>query len=522
MPPPALRCLAVGAALGLALSAAPARAQLVVEPGALAVMLEQGEEAVRTVALTNAGDEAVAFCLSFNRPLQRDEAVVRLSESAMGGVCGPLGEVLLYLDQEGYIAQGGVAWDPFGLTMIPDGRLFAADTNDPRTHELTAELEVVRSFEHPFVDELDTFPTTQGVTYNADTGTLWWLNVEKRRFEVLRALLLEGDLDGVPTGRRIELPVAATAPPPFETGEPVGPSYDPATRRYYFVDGLNHTIWAVDTLGTVIPGYPTVQTAYPDALITFSLDAHGGASGEPEAVRLELGTALAEEDEFSRIVVVDRFGEGVGIETPLPDVSGGSGFGSIEGNPLRSRTDPNGVLYFPFVNFDTDGIVGIRPHPLPPSWLAVSAWAGTLAPGEETQVTLTFRPGRRSVGEYTATLQAFEAATGAALEVPLTLTVTQGTDAEGEGMEPEEARLAVYPNPSVGAATVTLTLPGAADVAVVVYDVLGRRVATLADGRMEAGTHRLPLDGSRLPSGVYLVRAELSGEVITQRITILR
>ena len=82
--------------------------------------------------------------------------------------------------------------------------------------------------------------------------------------------------------------------------------------------------------------------------------------------------------------------------------------------------------------------------------------------------------------------------------------------------------MAVYPNPAAGEATVMLTLAEAAEVTLAVYDVLGRRVVTLADGRVEAGTHRFALNGPALPLGLYLVRAELSGEVITQRITILR
>lgn len=80
-----------------------------------------------------------------------------------------------------------------------------------------------------------------------------------------------------------------------------------------------------------------------------------------------------------------------------------------------------------------------------------------------------------------------------------------------------------YPNPSQGAAVVPLVLTGAAEVNVSVYDVLGRRVAMLAEGRFEAGSHRLALDTSALPAGVYVVQAAVGdARAFSQRLTVIR
>ena len=79
---------------------------------------------------------------------------------------------------------------------------------------------------------------------------------------------------GCRRGDGSRLPVAETAPPPYETGRPVGLAYDAATQRYYYVDFANRDLWAVDTLGTVAPGYPVTFEAYPGVAFGFGLDAH--------------------------------------------------------------------------------------------------------------------------------------------------------------------------------------------------------------------------------------------------------
>lgn len=46
--------------------------------------------------------------------------------------------------------------------------------------------------------------------------------------------------------------------------------------------------------------------------------------------------------------------------------------------------------------------------------------------------------------------------------------------------------------------------------------------ALLAEGLLAIGTHRFTLDGSDLPAGIYLVRAESGERRLTERITLVR
>ncbi|MDP2886923.1 MAG: T9SS type A sorting domain-containing protein [Ignavibacteria bacterium] len=63
-----------------------------------------------------------------------------------------------------------------------------------------------------------------------------------------------------------------------------------------------------------------------------------------------------------------------------------------------------------------------------------------------------------------------------------------------------------YPNPFNPSTKISFTIPEARYVSLVVYDALGREVATLVDSELGAGTHTASFDGRNLASGVYIYR----------------
>src|SRR5262245_21421043 len=81
-------------------------------------------------------------------------------------------------------------------------------------------------------------------------------------------------------------------------------------------------------------------------------------------------------------------------------------------------------------------------------------------------------------------------------------------------------------NPASGPRAFRFGLPGAAHVELAVYDVSGRRVATLAKGEHPAGWHTkswaVNEDGAAPASGVYFARLIASGRMYSSRLVILR
>ncbi|MGH7731999.1 MAG: WD40/YVTN/BNR-like repeat-containing protein [Candidatus Eiseniibacteriota bacterium] len=76
---------------------------------------------------------------------------------------------------------------------------------------------------------------------------------------------------------------------------------------------------------------------------------------------------------------------------------------------------------------------------------------------------------------------------------------------------PRPAALRSRPNPFTAATTFAFTLAHRAHVRLDVFTVNGRRVATLADGEREGGTHLVPWEAGDLPSGLYLAVLRTGG-----------
>lgn len=82
--------------------------------------------------------------------------------------------------------------------------------------------------------------------------------------------------------------------------------------------------------------------------------------------------------------------------------------------------------------------------------------------------------------------------------------------------------LAVAPNPAASDATVSFSLPDSRETSVEVFDVVGRRVATLAEGLLPAGDHTVTWEAATSAPGLYIVRLRAGAEAGVQTITLSR
>jgi len=79
-----------------------------------------------------------------------------------------------------------------------------------------------------------------------------------------------------------------------------------------------------------------------------------------------------------------------------------------------------------------------------------------------------------------------------------------------------------YPNPFNPGTTIRFEMPRSSMVRLTVYDILGREVAVLVNGRMDAGVHEARFDASRLAGGAYFCRLQAGSFVTTMNMLFLK
>lgn len=89
-------------------------------------------------------------------------------------------------------------------------------------------------------------------------------------------------------------------------------------------------------------------------------------------------------------------------------------------------------------------------------------------------------------------------------------------------LHPSSLILSCAPNPFNPSTRIEFDLARAERVRLRVYDVLGKEVAVMSDGLLEAGRHSIIFDGTALSSGIYFARLETGKSVRTEKLMLLK
>jgi hypothetical protein len=97
-----------------------------------------------------------------------------------------------------------------------------------------------------------------------------------------------------------------------------------------------------------------------------------------------------------------------------------------------------------------------------------------------------------------------------------------GTAVNGEDFAAGLALAAPSPNPARGVATLTYRTGTAAEVQIDVFDLTGRRVASLAEGIVLPGAHTATLRTADLAAGLYVVRLTQGAAAVTRPLVVVK
>lgn len=99
---------------------------------------------------------------------------------------------------------------------------------------------------------------------------------------------------------------------------------------------------------------------------------------------------------------------------------------------------------------------------------------------------------------------------------PMSVAAEPGAQPNATGL------LSSYPNPFATSTTIPFRLAEPGPVRLTVHDLLGRTVATLAEGSRAGGRHEVVFDAAGLPNGLYFVRLDAGLATTTRKILLQR
>ena len=97
-----------------------------------------------------------------------------------------------------------------------------------------------------------------------------------------------------------------------------------------------------------------------------------------------------------------------------------------------------------------------------------------------------------------------------------------GVENEIAGLPAEFSLSQNYPNPFNPETVIRYSIPKAEEVSLVVYNLIGEKVAHLIDERKPAGNHQVTWDASNMASGNYLYRLQSGDFVLTRKMVLLK
>ncbi len=224
-----------------------------------------------------------------------------------------------------------------------------------------------------------------------------------------------------------------------------------------------------------------------------------------------------------------QYGAGSALRLTIPDTVG------TVGDTLRLalRVSPGVFSSFElalYTDAEVAEVVGVQPGALIRAGLVVHRRAGDTTHVAFASATPVSGPGSLLLVDVvlrapsTSSVRASGKVDGSqgALEVTQGRITAQVATPVATSPRLAAPDLRLSPNPSREHLVVEYRLDTLGPVDISVYDVLGRRVASVHEGHEAAGPHEVRARLDALPAGTYVVRLDANGEVITRLLVIVR
>lgn len=158
------------------------------------------------------------------------------------------------------------------------------------------------------------------------------------------------------------------------------------------------------------------------------------------------------------------------------------------------------------------------------SWLSVTPRSGSVASGAEFPIRLRINATSLPVGFSSATVNILCNALDSNRQVRLIVNVEPNSAPTLDPhRQPSVLRLSkACPNPFNSTTTVGVELPVSSDVALSVFDLSGRLLESIYNGKLSSGTHRFLWEALERPAGIYFISLQAGGKLYLQKAVLVK
>ena len=147
----------------------------------------------------------------------------------------------------------------------------------------------------------------------------------------------------------------------------------------------------------------------------------------------------------------------------------------------------------------------------------------TLEPDSSRVIEVEFRPATADTFQATLEIRHDAPNRDNPLTISLKGTGKLSTSVDQERQLPRQPELHQnHPNPFNPVTTIRYDLPEQMEVRLEIFDILGRRVATLVDEEQRPGTHHAVWDASQVASGVYIYQIRAGDYIQSRQLTVIK
>ena len=160
-------------------------------------------------------------------------------------------------------------------------------------------------------------------------------------------------------------------------------------------------------------------------------------------------------------------------------------------------------------------------------WISLDPDSGTVAPNDEAQLGLALdATGLGDGQELSAILTLDNNGRTPRVEVPIEVLVGRDTvsivESDRDRLPSRFSLEPAFPNPFNARTIITMNLPSATRLKIVLCDTQGRKVKDFGTANYEAGRQRIILQMEELPTGIYLLKVNAYGQSRAVKMVLLR